>query len=67
MSKDVPIGLTVIEKLFGLALIIIGAIAVYFFSSPPAVGDVSYFANIFTATGFAVIAAGILLLIAKTE
>jgi protein-S-isoprenylcysteine O-methyltransferase Ste14 len=66
MSENSPIGLAVIEKIFGLVLIIIGAIAVFFFSNPPA-GDVSYFASIFTVTGFVVIASGVLLLITKTE
>lgn len=66
MSEDVPIGLTITEKLVGLILIILGAISVYFFNNAPA-GDISYFAGLFTTAGFVVIAAGLILLVAKTE
>ena len=66
MSEDTPIGLAVAEKIFGLILIIIGAIVAYYSSNPPA-GDISHFAGIFTATGLVIVAAGIFLVIAKTE
>jgi len=66
MSEDVPIGLTVAEKIFGLIFIIIGAIVAFYSSNPPA-GDISHFSGIFTATGLVIVAVGIFLVIAKTE
>jgi len=73
MSEDVPIGLAVAEKIFGLILIIIGAIVAYYSINPPAgdinppAGDISHFSGIFTAAGLVIVAIGIFLLIAKTE
>ena len=66
MSADMPIGLTVVEKLFGLILIIVGAIVAYFSINPPA-GDISQFAGIFTVAGVVIIIVGILLLLTKAE
>jgi hypothetical protein len=66
MSEDAPIGLAVAEKIFGLILIIIGAIVAYYSSNPPA-GDISHFAGIFTVTGVVIVVVGIFLVIAKTE
>lgn len=66
MSEDVPIGLAVAEKIFGLILIIIGAIVAYY-SINPLAGDISHFSVIFTAAGLVIVAIGIFLLIAKTE
>ena len=66
MSEDVPIGLAVAEKIFGLILIIIGAIVAYYSINPPA-GDISHFSVIFTAAGLVIVAIGIFLLIVKTE
>lgn len=66
MSEDVPIGLAVAEKLFGLILIIIGAIVAYYSINPPA-GDISQFSGMFTAAGLVIAAVGIFLVIAKTE
>lgn len=66
MSEDVPIGLAVAEKIFGLILIIIGAIVAYYSMNPPA-GDISHFSGIFTAAGLVIVAIGIFLLIVKTE
>jgi len=50
MSENMPIGLAVAEKLFGLILIIIGAIVTYSSINPPA-GDISHFSGIFVVTG----------------
>jgi hypothetical protein len=61
-----PIGLTVVEKVFGLILIIVGAIIAYFSINPPA-GDISHFAGIFTVAGIVVAIVGVFLLIAKAE
>jgi hypothetical protein len=66
MSEDAPIGLAVIEKIFGLILIIIGAAVTYYSTNPPA-GDVSEFSGIFTIIGVVIVAVGIFLVIAKTE
>ena len=66
MSAEMPIGLTVVEKLFGLILIIIGAIVAYSSINPPA-GDISHFSGIFVAIGLVIAAIGIFIFIAKTE
>jgi len=66
MSENVPVGLAVAEKLFGLILIIIGAIVAYYSINPPA-GDISHFSGMFTAAGLVIVAVGIFLVIAKTE
>ena len=66
MSEDVPIGLTVVEKLLGLLLIIIGAIVAYYSSNLPA-SDVSRFSGMFTAAGLVILAVGIFLVITKTK
>jgi hypothetical protein len=61
-----PIGLTVVEKLFGAILVIVGAIIAYFSISPPA-GDISHFSGIFTAAGVVIAVIGIFLVITKSE
>jgi hypothetical protein len=66
LSADMPIGLTVVEKVFGLILIIIGAIIAYSSINPPA-GDISHFAGIFTVTGVLVAIVGVFLLVTKAE
>jgi hypothetical protein len=66
MSEDAPIGLAVAEKIFGLVLIIIGAVVAFYSSTPPA-GDISQFSGMFTAAGLVIVAVGIFLVIAKTE
>jgi len=67
MSEEKPIGLTIAEKFFGLLFLLIGAITVYFtYTNPP--GDiVAPFSSIFIASGLALIAIGIFLVLAKTE
>ena len=66
MSEDIPIGLMVAEKIFGLILIIIGAIVTYHSMNPPA-GDISNFAGIFVVIGVVIVAAGIFLVVVKTK
>ena len=61
-----PIGLTVVEKVFGLIFIIVGAIIAYFSINPPA-GDISHLAGIFTVAGVVVAIVGVFLLITKSE
>jgi hypothetical protein len=66
MSADMPVGLAVAEKLFGLILIIIGAIVAYSSVNPPT-GDISHFTGIFILIGVVIAVVGIFLLIAKSE
>jgi len=66
MSEDAPIGLAVAEKIFGLILIIVGAIVAYYSMNPPA-GDISHFSGFFTAIGVVTVAIGLFLIITKTE
>lgn len=66
MSENLPMGLFVAEKLFGIILIIIGAIVANSSLNPPT-GDISQFSGIFTFIGVVVLIAGIFLLVTKTE
>jgi len=69
MSKQAPIGLTVMEKFFGLLTIIIGALLVYFtYTNPPTSGgQVANYSFVFLIAGLALIALGIFLLLARVE
>ena len=67
MSEEKPLGLTVAEKFFGLLVILIGALTVNFTYDNPPDDIVAPFSGIFIAAGFALIAIGILLVLAKTE
>ncbi len=66
MSENLPMGLFVAEKLFGIILIIIGAIVANSSLNPPA-GDISNFSGIFTLIGVIVLVLGIFLIVTKTE
>ena len=66
MTGDRPMVLTIIEKLLGLTLIIIGAIVTLDSTNPPT-GDISQFPGIFTLIGIVILAAGIFLLITKIK
>jgi hypothetical protein len=66
MSEKIPIGLAVAEKIFGLILIIIGAIIAYYSSSSPPSG-ISQFSGFFTAAGLVIVGIGAFLVITKTE
>lgn len=65
--SEVPMGLTIAEKFFGLLVILLGAIIAYVTYNDPPGGDVLQFSSFFTILGFVLIAIGIFLLIAKTE
>ena len=67
VSEDMPMGLAVAEKLFGLILIIIGAIVVYASSTNPPAGDISKFLGIFVIAGVVLLGTGIFLVLTKTE
>jgi len=65
MSKEAPVGLTIMEKLIGLLMIAIGALTFYVtYTNLTGVG-----ANpiLFLAAGLALVVLGALLLIAKAE
>ena len=67
MSEEMPAGILVVEKIFGLVLIIIGAAVAYFtFTSPPA-GDAGTFSSLFTIAGIIVLGTGVLIVLAKNE
>ncbi len=66
MSKEeAPIGLTVLEKLFGLLLLAIGGIT--FYATYTNVGSVPALPGLFLAIGIILMIVGILLFISKSE
>jgi hypothetical protein len=66
MSENRPIGLTIIEKLLGLTLIIVGAL--FAFQSTSLLPDgIKQFSGIFTVLGVVIIGAGIFLIIVRTK
>jgi uncharacterized membrane protein len=67
MSEEKPIGLAAAEKLFGLLLVLIGAITAYVTYNNPPGGAAAPFSFIFIACCFVLIAVGILLILAKAE
>jgi hypothetical protein len=67
MSEEVPTGLLVAEKIFGVILIIVGALITYLTATSPPIGDTGMFSSIFIIVGIVILAIGILLLIAKNE
>ena len=66
MSENMPIGLIVAEKLFGLILIIVGSIVAYSSLNPPA-GDIRHFSGIFVLTGVVIALVGLFLFLTKAE
>jgi predicted phage tail protein len=69
MSKQLPIGLTVAEKVFGLMTVIIGALLIYFTYADPPVsgGQVVDYSFVFIIAGLALVVLGIFLLLARAE
>ncbi|UCE43705.1 MAG: hypothetical protein JSV57_04960 [Candidatus Bathyarchaeota archaeon] len=70
--SETPAGLGIAEKFFGLIVLIIGALTVYYTylsppDLPPGVPSVGGFISIFIIAGFLLIAVGIFLMIAKAE
>ena len=66
MSKEeAPIGLTILEKLFGLLLLAIGGIT--FYATYTNIGSASVLPGLFLGIGFILMIVGILLFIAKSE
>jgi protein-S-isoprenylcysteine O-methyltransferase Ste14 len=66
MSKEIPMKLTITEKIIGLVLVIVGAIVTSYSFNLPA-GDINVLSGIFVLIGFVIALAGILLLIVKGE
>jgi len=66
MNVDMPLGVTAIEKILGVALIIMGAFFAYSSSNPPT-GDISHFSGIFVLFGVVIAVAGFLVLLIKRE
>ena len=65
MSTEVPIGLTIIEKLLGLIIILIGVVAFYVtYTNMASIGPLPI---LFLAAGLVLIALGAFILIAKAE
>jgi len=67
MSEEKPVGLAIFEKFFGLLLVLIGALTAYITYNNPPGGAVAPFSGIFIASGFVLMAVGILLILAKAE
>ena len=66
MSEEMPMKLTLTEKIIGVVLIIVGVIVISYSLNPPA-GDISVLSGIFVAIGFVVTATGIFMIIVKGE
>jgi protein-S-isoprenylcysteine O-methyltransferase Ste14 len=66
MSEDTPIGLTLITKIVGLVLIILGAAIAYFSSDAPT-GVISNFSGIFVGLGVVVAVVGFGLLLIRGQ
>ncbi len=67
MSEEMPAGLLVVEKVFGLILIVIGAVVAYFTFTTPPTGDAGTFSSLFTIAGIIVLGIGVFLVLAKNE
>ena len=65
MSEEVPTALLVAEKIFGIILVIIGAVITYLTTTSPPTGDAGFFSSIFIVPSIVILGTGILLLIAK--
>jgi len=65
MSREAPIGLTFMEKLIGLLLIVVGAL--WFYTTYTNLGSLNPTDAIFLGGALALIILGLFLFIAKTE
>lgn len=65
MSREAPIGLTIMEKLLGLLIIIVGFIT--FYVTYTNIASIGSEPTLFLALGIALIVIGIFLVIAKAE
>jgi len=65
MSEEAPAGVTIVEKLFGLLLIFLGAIVFYYALQTPRLMGIGFI--FFPAFGVFLIALGIFLVFSKAE
>ena len=65
MSREAPIGLTIMEKLLGLLIIIVGFIT--FYVTYTNIASIGSEPTLFLGLGIALIVIGIFLVIAKAE
>jgi len=65
LSKEAPVGLTILEKLIGLLMIAIGALT--FYVTYTNLGSTGGNPILFLAAGLALVVLGAFLVIAKTE
>jgi len=65
MGGEVPAGLTLMEKIFGLVLTIVGFIAVYYAWQTQGLEQVGL--GFFVALGLILIALGVFMVLAKAE
>jgi len=65
MGGEVPAGLTLMEKIFGLVLIIMGFVAVYYAWQTQGLEHFGF--GFFVAFGLVLIALGIFMVLAKAE
>ena len=66
MSENTPIGLTLITKIIGLILIIIGAAIAYYANDLPT-GAISNFSGVFAGIGVVVAVIGFVLLLVRGQ
>jgi hypothetical protein len=65
MSRKAPLGLTVLEKIIGLLMIVIGALTSY--ATFNDVANIGTNLGLFLASGMGLIVVGIFLFVAKAE
>lgn len=65
MSQEAGFGITIAEKFFGLILVIIGALAMFY--TLTSVSTLGMFTGFFGFLSLILLALGILLMLAKTE
>lgn len=65
MSEEAPAGLTIIEKFFGLLLVVLGALVFYYALQTPRLAGIGFI--FFPAFGVFLIALGIFLVFSKAE
>jgi hypothetical protein len=66
MNEEMPLQLTIAEKIIGLVLIIFGIIITYFSLNPPQ-GDISLLSGLFVVIGLIIAVTGVFLIIVKGE
>jgi len=65
MSKEAPVGLTFMEKLIGLLLIVVGAL--WFYTTYTNIGSLEPTSALFLGGALAIIILGIILVISKSK